>query len=154
MMFSRLNSCVLSLLFVTNVAHGGFPPSWYMNALEKADPNTLGYVARFEEGACLITERELKDAVANIIKGSEIEPKPGRRGEVHLSVGVRCLDVDQKSVFSLSIRFGRKDSDSTVLYVKDYGEIFSAMEAETVLHNIKIAVEAAMTDYTLANFDR
>lgn len=153
-MFSRLNSCVLSLLLVTNVAHGGFPPSWYMNALEKADPNILGYVARFEEDACVITERELKDAVANIIKGSEVKPEPGRRGEVHLSVGVRCLDVDQKSVFSLAIQFGKKESDSTVLYVKDYGEIFAAMGADAVLQNIKSAVEAAMTDYTLANFDR
>jgi len=153
-MFSRLNLCVLALLLVSNVAHGGFPPSWYMNALEKADPNTLDYVARFEEDACVITERELKDAVASVIKESEVEPKPGRRGEVHLSVSVRCLDVDQTSVFSLAIQFGRKDSDSTVLYVKDYGEIFAAMEADVVLQNTKTAVEAAMTDYTLANFDR
>jgi hypothetical protein len=29
-----------------------------MNALEKADPNILGYVARFEEDACVITERD------------------------------------------------------------------------------------------------
>jgi hypothetical protein len=125
-----------------------------MNALEKADPNTLGYVARFEEDACVITERELKDAVASVIKESEVEPKPGRRGDVHLSVSVRCLDVDQTSVFSLAVQFGKKDSDSTVLYVKDYGKIFAAMEADVVLQNTKTAVEAAMTDYTLANFDR
>jgi len=98
-MFSQLNSCVLSLLLVTSAAHGGFPPSWYMNALEKPDPKTLGYVARFGEDACVITERELKDAVAGVIKGSEVEPKPGRRGGVYLSVSVRCLDVDQTSVF-------------------------------------------------------
>lgn len=153
-MFSRLSLCVLALLLVTSAAHGGFPPSWYMSALEKADPNILDYVAGFKEDACVITERELKDAVASVIKGSEVEPKPGRRGEVHLSVSVRCLNVDQTSVFSLAIQFGSKDSDSTVLYVKDYGEMFASKEADAVLQTIKTAVEAAMTDYTLANFDR
>ncbi|MDV3504219.1 hypothetical protein [Marinobacter sp. M-5] len=154
MMFPRLSLCVLALLLITSVAHGGFPPSWYMSAIEKADPNILGYVARFEEDACVITERDLKDAVASVIKRSEVEPRPGRRGEVHLSVSVRCLNVDPTSVFSLAIQFGSKDSDSTVLYVKDYGEIFAATDADTVLQTIKTSVEAAMTDYTLANFDR
>lgn len=153
-MFSRLNLCVCLLLLVSSVAYGGFPPSWYLNALEKADPKILGYVARFEEDACLITERELKDAVAGVIKRSEVEPTPGHRGKVHLNVSVKCLDVDQTSVFSLAIQFGRKDSDVVVFYVKDYGEIFAAREADAVLQNIKTAVDAAMTDYTLANFDR
>lgn len=153
-MFSRLNSCVFSLLLVSSAAFGGFPPSWYMNALEKADPNILGYVARFEDDACLISERDLQNAVAGVIRESEVEPMSGRRGKVHLSVSVRCFDVDQTSVFSLAIQFGRKDSNVVVLYVKDYGTIFAARDSDAVLQNVKTTVESAMTDYTLANFDR
>lgn len=153
-MFSRLNACVYLLLLASSAAYGGFPPSWYMNVLEKADPNILGFVARFEDDACLITERELKDAVAGVIKESEVEPTPGRRGNVHLRVSVRCFEVGQSSVFSSAIQFGKKDADVVVLYVKDYGEIFEAREVDAVLQHIKTAVDAAMTDYTLANFDR
>ena len=128
-------------------------PTWLIDALEKQNPDSLGYqidISRCKGSSSSVYDEErVTHAIEDAFVLGRIRPKPNETGELHLRVEIVCTGIGRSIEYARVVFAPPRQDGPRMVYDWDFYKPAVVQFWEPV----KSAIYDAMRAYVRANFD-
>ena len=152
-----MKNIILIVLMLPMVALSD-PEPW----MKKENPNELPIII-YSADTCPSTTKKYREIAEGVLIRSRIKPvEQAGLNELALQINLKCIDAGENNwLISQGVNFAMVTRDEhgsyllTRLFLEDYGFFGQTGRSgsEVIEQSLREAVEDAITDYLLANFD-